>query len=688
MNKVFSGPGDVRPPSLSADSKMPKRFGGVPWRVVRTSAAIVLGVVLGGAFLGCAGAKSAEKSTVVVMLVDAKGKKLPFDPDAMRAKRAREALDKVAPREVALSIDLALLPDDTEVREAYVADALESIARALDTLGKTDRTSYDAARPLREVSFKFDPLAHRPRAKISDDGSTLEAATSRAGQPPLVMEDYVYLLRERGRDLRSARYAEKSPRDVPKAERAAYFDALVDSRTSPRDERGRIAWQADRVLTLLELHELLTNDRDPLAQKVEHELVTSQVEVFRDVAYHHPAIFDEAPADSSIKRGERAYSAFLQRAIPHLAEEDQLAAVKSAFMRASNHDVRPLRYALPSLDRVAVATGLIGEWKRKGGGFANATPALHAVACPEELVRSGNRWASSRSGFCEEELYHLARVEPDVQKALVAYAKREDDGAFTRLLFSRLVRDRTQASLGRAFDSSRSLYGTRLFAVSIDAMAGALDGSGNEVLVDEARNFVRALPEARGDVAYLVARALTYRRSDETFKRFGDLFGAPLGVGDYERFMAYGYHAVAVTPEVIPAFADSAKGLPRIRVFLTKLDAYLDSEGDPYSRIGPDHTFSDLRDKLCEADDHVAVAEVARAFADRRKRKPGETLTEIFAEGCPKKDPSDGRGNANKHPKPPPPKARPKDGGPGSDVADPFSSPRAPRAPHAKGAKP
>jgi hypothetical protein len=667
---------------------MPKRFGGVPGRLVRTSTAFVLGLVLAGALLGCTGAKSAEKGTVVVMLVDAKGKKLPFDPDAIRAKRAREALDKVAPREVALSIDLALLPDDTEVREAYVADALESIARALDTLGKTDRTSYDAARPLREVSFKFDPLAHRPRAKLSEDGSMLEVNTSRAGQPPLVMEDYIYLLRERGRDLRSARYAEKSPRDVPKEERSAYFAALVDSRTSPREERGRYAWQADRVLTLLELYDLLAKDRDPLASKVEHELVSSQVEVFREVAYHRPEVFDTAPAESSLKRAERAYSAYLQQAIPHLAEEDQYTAAKSAFMRASNHDERPLRYALPSLDRVAVATTLLTEWKRKGGGFANATPALHAVACPEEIVRSGNRWATSQSGFCGDELYHLARVEPEVQKALVAYAKREDDTAFTRLLFARLVRERTSASLGRAFDSARTLYGTRLFAVSVDAMAGALEGSGNEVLVDEARNFVRALPEARGDVAYLVARALTYRQSDETFKRFGDLFGAPLGVSDYERFMAYGDRAVAVTAEIIPAFAETAKGLPRIRVFLTKFDAYLDGEGDRFSRVGPDRTFSDLRDKLCEADDHVAVAEIARAFADRRKRKPGETLTEIFAEGCPKKDPSDGRGNTNKHPKPPAPKVRPKDGGPGSDIADPFSSPRAPRAPRTKGAKP
>lgn len=121
---------------------------------------------------------------------------------------------------------------------------------------------------------------------------------------------------------------------------------------------------------------------------------------------------------------------------------------------------------------------------------------------------------------------------------------------------------------------------------------------------------------------------------------------------------------------------------------MTKVDAYLDGEGDRFSRVGPDHTFSGLRDKLCAADDHVAVAEIARAFAERRKRKPGEMLTDIFAEGCPKKDPSEGRGSANKHPKPPTPKVRPKDGGPGSDIADPLSSPRSPRSLRPKGAKP
>ena len=157
--------------------------------------------------------------TVIVVLVDTRGRRLPFDPDALRAKRAREAVDRVALHPIALAIDLALLPEDTEAREAYVADALEALARGLDAEKTRDAQDFAAGTSaLSEVAFRFDPLARRAMAKLSDDGKTLVCGTSRAGSLPLTSEDFSYLFRKRAEDRRRAHYATKRPKDVPPGE--------------------------------------------------------------------------------------------------------------------------------------------------------------------------------------------------------------------------------------------------------------------------------------------------------------------------------------------------------------------------------------------------------------------------------------------------------------------------------------
>jgi len=591
----------------------------------------------------------------IVVLVDTRGRRLPFDPDALRAKRAREAVDRVALHPIALAIDLALLPEDTEAREAYVADALEALARGLDAEKTRDAQDFAAGTSaLSEVAFRFDPLARRAMAKLSDDGKTLVCGTSRAGSLPLTSEDFSYLFRKRAEDRRRAHYATKRPKDVPQGEREAYFRALEDHDDAPRDERARLAYLADRTLTLLELYDLASKEKAPLAAKVRHTLAMSGGDVLKDVAFHHPDLFDSAPRDSSVRRAEVAYSAFLRREMTLFSEEEALAGARSAFLRA-NPSGAPSRYVLPSFDRVGFAIETLSGWKRRGQTMEAAEPAVHVVVCPEERVKNGARISTSRSGYCGEELYRLAREDEGARKALLGYAKRADDAVFTRLLFSRLPHDREKIAV--AFDAAREVSGTRLFPIAIEAMAESTSGTADAVFVSEARNLARALPGNRGDVAYLVSRGLMYRGSDETFTRFGDLFGAKLELGDFERFMTYGDAAVEATPAVIPAFAERTRGAPRMRVFLARLDAYLDHADERRARGGPDRTFSDLRDKLCAEDDDAGIAELARAFAERRKKHPGEMLTEIFADGCPKKDPSEKR--ATEKPRPPARKTHP-----------------------------
>jgi len=643
---------------------------------------LALTVFVSAQGLACGPREPAKAPTnVVVVLVDTRGRKLPFDPEAMRAKRAREAVDKVALRPIALSIDMALLPEDTEAREAYVADVLEALARGLDAERTRDREGFAAATgALAEVSLRYEPLNREPTVKLSEDGRAIVCATSRVGAPPIASAAFVWVIRERDAEKRRARYASRRAEDVPANEREAYLRALLDHDGIPREARARAAYLADRTLSLLDLLALAEKDRSPLAGKIRHEVVASGGDVLQEIAFHHHEALASAPRDASIRRAEARYAAFLRADFAKLGEEDALAAARMAFARA-NMNGAPTRYVLPSFDRQGFAIDTLTAWKKRGQGPDATTPVMHAVVCPEEKVRSGNRIATSRSGYCTEELYLLAREDATVRRALVAYTKREEDVGFARLLFGRLARDR--AHLATTFEAVRETWGSKLFPAAIEALAEATLGSGDAAFVSEARSFVRALPDARGDVAYLVARALTYRASEDVFTHFGDQFEGPLTLRDYERFMAYGDHAVESTPAVIPAFAEGARGAPRIRVLLTRLDGFLDRAEERRAE-GRDSTFPDLRDRLCAEDDHAGVAEMARALAERRKKHPGEVLTEIFAEGCPKKDPSAARPLAKAAakggpkgaagpPRPPGPRAPRPHGA--QDLVDPFSKP-------------
>lgn len=640
----------------------------------RGARALLAAAAVALASLASCGAPKAprEGTTVAILLVDARGARLPFDPEAMRARRARDALDGVTRAHsggpIELSVDLALLPSDREGREGYLADTMESLARALDELGRASPTSYAAAAGrLRRVSFRFDPLARRPRASLSDDGETLEARSDRPGQALLQSADYTHLLRDRAREVAWARYASREPADVPPLERGAYLDTLLRGRpTGGRDDDPDGAAGAERVLRLLRLHELARADHDDaLARAARHALVSSGGDLFRDLAHQRPEVFDRAAATSPLRRAEREYARFLVAALHDLDEEEALAAVRAGFARASRGDAPAARYVLPSFDRLQVALAVLADWRTRR---ADPTPAQHFVVCPEERVRSGDRVAVSQSSYCSDELYRLARAEPEALDGLARDALRADDVAFTRLLFSRVARG--GAGLGRALHAAQGLFGTRLFPVAIDAMASSLDGLGDDALVSDARDLARDLPAARGDIAYLVARALTLRASAPVFTRFGELFGAPLELGDFSRFMAYGEAAVQSTRATLPAFAKGARGAPRARVFLTKLDAYLDRAGERRAERGPDTTLAELREGLCAEGDDAGRAEIGKAIAARRQAHPGEGLTEVFAEPCP-------RLPAPSAPRAPhaPPRARPRDGGPASDT------PRAPRAP-------
>ena len=624
-----------------------------------------------GSLAGCGTPKApAEGARVAIVLVDARGARLPFDPEAMRARRAREALDSVtrerSGRPIELQVDLALLPSDREGREGYVADAMESLARALDELGRTSPASYAAAAGrLRRVAFRFDPLARRTRVTLSDDGEALEARSDRPGQALLQSADYTHLLRDRARELAWGRYAKRAPDDVPRAERGAYLEATLRGRPGGREDDPEGAEGAERVLRLLRLHELTRADGDDdLARAVRRALLTWGGDIFRDVAHQRPEVLDRAATGSPLRRAEREYARFLLAALRDLDEEEALAAVRAGFARASRGDAPAARYVLPSLDRLQVALTVLADWRARR---AEPTPAVHFVVCPEERVRSGGRVAVSHSSYCGDELYRLARAEPATLDALARDALRADDAVFTRLLFARVARG--GAGLASALGAAKRLFGTRLFPVAIDAMAATLDGLGDDALVSDARDLARDLPAARGDVAYLVARALTLRASAPVFARFGELFGAPLELGDFARFMAYGEGAVQSTRAALPAFAKGARGAPRARVFLAQLGPYLDRAGERRAERGPDTTLAELREGLCEDGDDAGRAEIGKAIAARRQAHPGEGLTDAFTAPCPR-PPSARDARAR-------PRDRPRDGGPETDT------PRAPRAPRA-----
>lgn len=612
-----------------------------PWRSasqVLRAGALVWGLVAVLGVSGCGRPEPRGPATVVVVLVDAKGKRLPFDPEALRARRAREAVDAVAKKSVALSIEMALLPEETEAREAYVADALEALARGLDAEKRRDPEAFElGSGNLAEVAFRFDPVARNVSAKLSDDGTKLVVGTSRQGTPPVTSEDYAYLFRKRADERRRARYASKRADEVPPNEREAYFLSLGDSSDAPREERARLAFFADRTLSMLDLYTLTERDRSPLSAKVRHALVSSGGDVLRDAAFHHAEIFASAPADSSLRRAEAAYSAFLRREEPKMTEEDALGTARMAFLRASRGD-EPTRYALPSFDRLGYAVDVLSAYRKAGQTRDAASPKVHAVVCPEERVRQGNRVATSRSGHCGEELYAMAREDEAARRALVAYAKREDDVTFAKLLFGRLSRGPRRE--GRVFAALGDVVDARMFPVALTAVAEALEGSGDAAFVSEARAFVRAHPERRGDVAYLVARALTHREAEDVFTRFDELFGEKLTLQEYERFLSYGDEAVASTPEIFPALAESTRGLPRMRAFTSKLSGYLDRAGER-NIVGPDATYADLKTRLCDDDDTAGIAEVSRALTERRRSHPGEPLTDIFSDPCPKRAPSD-----------------------------------------------
>ncbi len=604
------------------------------------------GVLLAGALAvgACAPASrtSVDVHARVAVSISPTPDKMPFDPRSARLVQASGQLTELVGHTVSLQVDAAMVPAFRSGFEEALVASFENVVRDLTALQKDEPAAFDRGAPLLEhIELRYDVTASRDEAALETASHTLRIRGP-ARRGALVAEGEVArALSVEYTQFLTARFASATPDSVAPADRRAYLQYLtghLPGRGYPSDPRATTpaelgaSKRAARILAVLRLEAL-----DPSLSAETHRWLMQQLSWFVDLYANDTLTVRDVPARTTFRAAERAYVAWLTKALPAMDDAAQARVMGSLFVRTSTANRAALGgasyvpFAFPGVDLFAMGLRVVDAWRAAGhptqlspGGTKQT---FELIACPRPKGRRGSR---SLAPHCDEDWYRLALGSSAGRARLARALLDRDDPVFTEMTFvnvpyaSRDGVDDTLALL-RAVEAKPSVW-TGAVRVFADERGETVH---DRTVLEEAQRWWLEHPDRRGVVLYLLAQMDRYDHGDVDWRGFGNAFSA-VSAGELASYLAQGPRAMSLVPVVWRALAP---GYSRAAIVLPKLDAFL---GDPhvrdYDSADPYRTLRGIVGRLCAEKNTKDLAAVRAYLEQRVSAHPGEPYAAIADE--------------------------------------------------------
>jgi hypothetical protein len=541
--------------------------------------------------------------------------RFPFDPRELRLREASRQLAALAGHPVGFDIDVALLPQyEASFHEALI-DALQTLARDLESL---DDCSCRAYAP-KHIAIRYDATATegRPYRNARYDRKTAALTIPIHPDEGLVPEQ---LLREVLLDLVAddmvARFAGKDPAAIAPAEHRDYLEYLSHGWRDLQTGDYRQETEPDQLRKLVALH---AESRDQaLRTDVRAELVPLARSSLTDYYWgHEAALADQYP------KALAAYGGFLTHHAAELPPAQRHEVAKTLYVIGQDRKPVP---SPPGFDAFAFGLQIIDEWL--------ALTARSAKAVSEtELETETERDRDAMIGFvacphiphsshpnCDEAFYKWAWATPEHRERLAQALRERDSYDFTRATFHALT-------MAQGHEAHRELW--RMLENDAKAWAIASRVLGDDYVLgghspwvaDDLERLWRERPEQRGVLLYLLARSDPDARQDEIWRRrFAKRFGALPSGRDFADFLDASPLAMLCLAGPLQVVSVSP-----VAAVLARLDGHLDGPG-----LGPGEGYAPipvLVDHLCARGTPAERAAVHAHLTRRLRNHASERAT-------------------------------------------------------------
>jgi hypothetical protein len=553
--------------------------------------------------------------------------RLPFDPNGERLRAATQELTRTCGHPVTFVIDAALSAESRGGFETQLIEGIETAARDLAELRKRDPDAFAWGVPILErVACKYKAASNREEAHFDEGNRTLEIAEPAHGWTLVPQSMVRHTLEEAFVEHVAQRYARVSARELPAAERTAYFRFLDETRSMNADSSGEgiSEKRGERVLKMFEFEAVVGNSDPPLGKRI-HNWLFSHRSYLTEAYVHHTDAAQAAPSGSAFHRAEAAYVEWFKQQLPTMTDEEKLSFAGDVFVRGFNGRGY-LRFAYPGFDRLGFALGIVDAWARAGhltqADSARQNPLHEYIVCPHPVGENGHRSLGPR---CDHHMYSYALSADADTKRLVDAIMQKSDPVFTEYAFVEIpYAVRGAEAFGKTLELWRMVEqheATWRIAARVIAEEMA-DTADRPRLVDEVRRQWRTHVGRRGQLLYVVARADPYDNDAIDWKDFERDYGSLVGAAEFQTFLDQGPHAMARAHTVWPALST---GWSRAQIIVPRLDAYLSNR----FATAPHRAVEDIVKKLCEEGATTDLAQLHVYFASRVRTHPGEAYSDI-----------------------------------------------------------
>lgn len=493
------------------------------------------------------------------------------DPGDPRLVRAMSEVAAVVGRPVELQIFFDRLPRPmAPFCEALFEREVGTLPRDLALLRDRAPELFAFAQPLlTRVVLDYDGTRSGTEASF-DDGVLTFVMGSWAGLPEGGVR---YAVSDAYRSHLIARFRGRGASEVAPAEHAAYFEYLrhlIGEGEPSSDRSDRI--NTPRALAIPRAVELAGLVREaPLREELRRWLL-DQADFFAGARFRDRDQVDRAGPDSTYRRAETAWAAWLRRELPGLPEDEVARQWQSLLLsREGNVEL------VVEFDAIGFALGVVDRWLAAGapgpGDERLSSLAAHVI-CPCARTDGGALTCAGGEG----ELYRYVLADPARRARFIDEVLRRDDERLTLVVADRFRREGSaQGDLLDLFtlaeDHDRSW---RVIARYVaEELRHHVDEGGmasfRSSLVDAAARLWRSHPAWRPDLLYLLALfdGLYGRYHGMVeWDRFGQTFGAPVSRDDFAAFLDRGPLAADAAWAVWPALGP---GWSRVEVLMPRL---------------------------------------------------------------------------------------------------------------------
>ena len=355
-----------------------------------------------------------------------------------RFEAARRELEALVGHPLGLQIDASLLSND-------LASFTEEYARMVETvvasLRYVERTSPDAfervGRKLTLVDVRYDATLEHAEAKL--DGTTVTVRTPAGLYGNDIGNAVASAMASTYVEDDGAKLFAMAPAQVPPPRREAYYDAIVHYSRFDKAKTDDVGWDPKRdvidqdgrgrsLQKVIAFHAVLPPGplREQAAEHIASEGEYYVLSAWRDRTRE---VATAAPADSVLRRTQRAYAAYLGRELSHASDKVQSRTARQLFPRG---DEAAADQAFAGFDRIGYALGLAARVFQRNA--APPTDLEDEVVCPYRENASG---ALDRGSSCNAGFYPAALAHDDTRKRLARLLQVSDPRA-TQTAFANL----------------------------------------------------------------------------------------------------------------------------------------------------------------------------------------------------------------------------------------------------------